>query len=172
MERPGSAWSRRCGAAASPRPSDAGPTSAAAAAHGSPVTGRDQSPSAHCAAPHEQDQAVTLVSGALIGGRRSQGPARNAAHCPCRPLHPRGHPKILLTAPQKPLRRSVFGTHPCARSLCRPGGPDGECQPKARPEMRAANLSAVAGRLLFHQGLAITLTESSANSPTQAAIAA
>jgi len=39
MSGQGRRGSRRCGAAASPRPSDAGPTSAAAAAHGVPATG-------------------------------------------------------------------------------------------------------------------------------------
>jgi hypothetical protein len=41
--RPRLHGSRRCGAAASPRPSDAGPTSAAAAARGVPATGRHRS---------------------------------------------------------------------------------------------------------------------------------
>jgi hypothetical protein len=39
VERQGRQGSHRCGAAASPRPSDAGPTSAAAAAHRVPATG-------------------------------------------------------------------------------------------------------------------------------------
>jgi hypothetical protein len=43
-------------------------------------------------------------------GERSQVPGRNAAHCPCRPLHRKG--------------------------LCRPGGPDGEGQ--ARGQARNA----------------------------------
>jgi hypothetical protein len=60
---------------------------------------------------------------------------RNAAHCPGRPLHPQGHPKILSDRSAE----SIFRTHPCARSLCRPSGPDGEGQaggqaPKARGE--------------------------------------
>jgi len=59
-----------------------------------------------------------------IAARRSQPPGRNAAHCPARPLHPQGHPKILSNRSAE----SIFGTHPCARSLCRPGGPDGEGQ--------------------------------------------
>ena len=36
---------------------------------------------------------------------RSQPPGQNAAHCPGRPLHPQGHPKILSNRSQKPLRR-------------------------------------------------------------------
>ena len=60
---------------------------------------------------------------------------RNAAHCPGGPLHPHRHSKIFSNR----FAESIFGTHPCARSLCRPCGPDGEGQargqaPSARGE--------------------------------------
>ena len=83
-------------------------------------------------APGEQDQAAALAPGAPVAGRKSQPPGRNTAHCPCRPLHPQGHPKILSNRSAE----SIFGTHPCARSLCQHGGPDGEGQ--ARGQARGA----------------------------------
>jgi uncharacterized membrane protein len=36
---------------------------------------------------------------------------------------------------------SIFGTHPCARSLCHPGGPDGKGQARGQAQKRAANLA-------------------------------
>ena len=67
---------------------------------------------------------VGLASVARSPGERSPTSARNAAHCPGRPLHPQGHLKILSNR----CAESIFGTHPCARSLYRPSGPDGEGQ--------------------------------------------
>jgi hypothetical protein len=64
---------------------------------------------------------------------------RNATHCPGRPPHPQGHPKIL---PNRSVE-SIFGTHPYARSLCRPSGLTARARPKARPYRRAANLPLV-----------------------------
>jgi hypothetical protein len=54
----------------SPRPSGGSPTARRAAAHGCPGTGRSRSPPSHPnAAPHEQDQAVTLAPSAPIAVR-------------------------------------------------------------------------------------------------------
>ena len=63
------------GGAAPPHPSDGSPTDAAAAAHGTPVTGRE-------------DQAVNLARIAPSPGK-SPASGRNAAHCPGRQRHPR-----------------------------------------------------------------------------------
>jgi hypothetical protein len=55
-------------------------------------------------------------------------PARNAAHCLGRSLHQQGHPKIVSNRSAE----RIFGTHPCARSLYRPSGPDGEGQARGQ----------------------------------------
>jgi hypothetical protein len=63
-----------------------------------------------------------------VAGESSQAASRNAAHYLGRPLPPQGHPKI-------PFNRSaerIFRTHPCARSLWRPSGPDGKGQAKGQ----------------------------------------
>jgi hypothetical protein len=80
--------------------------------------------------------AFSIAPSAPIAVRRSQSPGRNAAHCPGQPLHLQGHPKILSNR----FAESIFGTHPCTRSLCRPGGPDGEGQARGQARKRAANL--------------------------------
>jgi hypothetical protein len=75
----------------------------------------------------------------------SSRPSASTSNSPKPPLKPK--PALTRPVPQalravKPCRRlvadshghrsatrsveSIFGTHPCARSLCRPGGPDGE----------------------------------------------
>ena len=65
----GSPGSRRCGAAASPRPSDVGPTDAAAAAHGFPGTGGSRSRrNVPGAARHELVPAVSIAAGAPVAG--------------------------------------------------------------------------------------------------------
>jgi hypothetical protein len=80
--------SRRCRAAASPRPSDASPTSAAAAAHGIPATGRNRFP------PQRPDFAQRE----LVGRQASrQVPSRRA--------------KGQLTGPE---RRALYGAAPPA----------------------------------------------------------
>jgi hypothetical protein len=90
-----------------------------------------------CRARQHHDQAVNVAPSAPGAMKMSQPAGRNAAHCPCRPLHPQGHPKILSscsakTAPQKASSGPTLG----ARSLCRPGGPDGVGQ--ARGQARNA----------------------------------
>ena len=48
----------------------------------------------------------------------------------------KGTRRSFLTASQNRSAESIFGTHACARSLCRPGGPDGKGQ--ARGQARSA----------------------------------
>jgi hypothetical protein len=79
-------------------------------------------------ARRELVRAVRHRVGAPVAGRKVSSPGRNAAHCPCRPLHPQGHPTILSNRSAE----RIVGTHPCARSHCRPGGPDGEGQAKGQ----------------------------------------
>ncbi len=58
------------------------------------------------------DQAISLARGAQKP-EKSQPPGRSAAHCPGRPLHPQGHPRILSNRSAE----RIFRTHPCTRSL-------------------------------------------------------
>jgi len=69
------------------------PTGAAAAALGFPGDRPPAVPAVppRCRARQQQDQAVTVASGAPITGEMSQRPGRNAAHCPDRPLQRQGH---------------------------------------------------------------------------------
>ena len=71
--------------------------------------------------------------------RRTKGHSRRAGTPRIVRVGPstrKGTRRSLLTAPQTRSAESIFGTHPCARSLCRPGGPDGEGQ--ARGQARNA----------------------------------
>ena len=81
---------RRYGAAASLAPfRAAGPTGAAAAAHGTPGDRPPAVPAvSRCRARQHHGQAVTLAPDAPIAERMSQRPGRNAAHCPGRSLQP------------------------------------------------------------------------------------
>jgi hypothetical protein len=85
-------------------------------------------PSRPDAAPHEQDQAVTPAPSAPIAVRRSQPPGRNAAHCPDRPLHPQGHPKILSNRFAKPLCRKHLRDPPLRAEPLPTRRPDGKGQ--------------------------------------------
>ena len=110
-----------------------------------PVTGRVRYPPyLPGAAPASRSQAVSLAPDAPIAGKRSRSTGRNAAHCPGRLLHPQGHPKILSNRSAE----RIFRTHPCARSLCRPSGPDGKGQAKGQARKRARRTSI--GRLSSH----------------------
>jgi hypothetical protein len=73
-------------------------------------------------------RADSITPSTPVAARQSRSPGRNAAHCPGRPLHPQGHPKILSNRSAE----SIFGTHPCARSLCRPSGPGGKGQARGQ----------------------------------------
>jgi hypothetical protein len=84
---------------------------------------------------------VILVPGAPIAGQRSQGPGRNAAHCPGRPLHPQGHLKILSNRSAKPApQKASSGTTLARGASADPEGLTARARPEARPEARAANL--------------------------------
>ena len=90
-------------------------------------------------APVPRPAAKTRPSASRKSRRRrekSQPPGRNAAHCPGRPLHPQGHPKILSDRSAE----RIFRTRPCARSSGDPAGLTARAGPKARPDRRTANL--------------------------------
>jgi len=134
---PGRRGTRRRGAAAFPAPSGRKPYGAASCRARLPGTGPRAVPAV---AP--KCRTCKRCPAACLGARRlppdeeSQWRGRNAAHRTERPLHPQGHPKILSNR----FAESIFGTHPCARSLCRPGGPDGEGQANGQAPKHAANL--------------------------------
>ena len=72
------------------------PTGAAAAAHGSPVTGRLRSRRAPpMPRPPAVDLAISLVPSALEAAKMSQPSGRNAARYPGRPLQRQGIPEIV-----------------------------------------------------------------------------
>jgi hypothetical protein len=79
-------------------------------------------------APAGTGRAVVSRQVRQSPGERSRAPGGDAAHCPGRPLRAQGHPKILSNRSAE----SIFGIHPCARSLYRPCGPDGEGQAKGQ----------------------------------------
>jgi hypothetical protein len=65
--------------------------------------------------------------------------SRNAAYCPGRPLQRQGHPKILSNR----FAERILGTPPLsAGASADPAGLTARARPEARPETRAANLSA------------------------------
>jgi len=71
---------------------------------------------------------------------RSQPPGRNATHCPGRPLHPQGHPKILSTRSAKTAPQKASSGPTLARGASvDPAGLTARARPEARPEARAAN---------------------------------
>ena len=133
MERPGSAGSRRCGAAASPRPPD-----------------RALSPRLPRTAPRHRPQPVPAATSrcrAARTGQCHQG-ARQMRRSPTeRPAHRAGTPRIVRDCP------SGAKSAPAARRLLRkrrpltseasaaPAGLTARARPKARPEMSAANLT-------------------------------
>ncbi len=106
------------------------PYGAAAAAHGSPVTGRLRSPPyLPGTAPADDGQAVSLAPSAAVAVKMSQRPGRNAAHCPG-----------WLLQPQRCFASRCAG-RACGApltpgDLCQPSGPDGEGQ--ARGQARKA----------------------------------
>ena len=111
--------SRRCVAAASPRPSDASPTNAAAAAPASPVTGRLRSPPYPAAAP-----ASTTA--------RPRAPRQCAKSREGVTATGSGRRALSGLAPPTVLRIPLRGTR-LRRAvdpgdLCQPSGPDGEGQ--------------------------------------------
>jgi hypothetical protein len=111
-----------------------------------------------CAAPDELAGPVVIRHVRQSPCQRSQTPGRNAAHCPRRPLHPQGHPKILSnrsakTAPQK----ASSGPTLARGASADPAGLTARARPEARPIKRAANLSTSRmdrrGLGLFHYSL-------------------
>jgi hypothetical protein len=140
IERPGSAGSRRYGAAASPRPSGASlrlRRLPRAASTPPATTGPDRNDPD--TARHELVRTVRHRG--KCADRQEKGHGHRVGHCPCRPSTRMGTRRsFLTTATQNRSAESIFGTHPCARGLCRSGGPNGEGQAGARPE-RAANLN-------------------------------
>ena len=100
---------------------------------------RTASPPPAAASPRRNAHPMTATAGTATPSdvsrqacrspdERSPGirPERRALSGPA--LHPQGHPKILSNRSDE----SIFGTHPCARSLYRPSGPDGEGQAKGQ----------------------------------------
>jgi hypothetical protein len=97
------------------------------------------------ASAEQRGTGPSCVQSAPIAGLKTQVPGWNAAQCTGRPLHPKGHPKILSdrsakTAPQK----ASSGPTLARGASADPGGPDGEGQAKgqarnARGEPRNPN---------------------------------
>ena len=134
--------SRRCGAAAFAASFGRKPYGAASCRARHPGDRPPAVPAVSRCARQLHDQTVILGPGARIAVKMSQPAGRNAAHCPDRPLHPQGHPKILSnrsakTAPQK---ASSGPTLACGASAD-PAGLTARARPEARPGTRAANLS-------------------------------
>jgi hypothetical protein len=142
--RPGfTQGSRRRGAAASPRPSDASPTARRLPRTAPPVTGRLRSPPYPAAATASTTtRPYPRAECADRHVKMSQRPGRNAAHCLGRPLHPQGHPKILSTRSAKTAPQKASSGPTLARGASAdPAGLTARARPEARPETRAANLS-------------------------------
>jgi hypothetical protein len=136
--RPGFTRSRRCGAAAVAASFGRKPYGAAAAAHGTPVTGRLRSPPYPAAAPASTTaRAVTLAPGAPTTARMSQRTGRNAAHYLGWPLQPQRCSASRWRGTR--LRRAVD-----PGDLGQPSGPDGEGQ--ARGQARNAHGEPPIGR--------------------------
>jgi hypothetical protein len=110
------------------------PYGAAAAAHGTPGDRPPAVPAApRCRARQHHDQAVKVAPNVPVVGRMSQPPGRNAAHCPGRPLQPQR------------CSASRYAGRACGAPLtletsADPAGLTARARPKARPDMRAANL--------------------------------
>jgi hypothetical protein len=130
--------SRRCGAAASLAPFRAEALQArrlprtaspAPAATGPRRNGPD------CRATRSGPDRRARARCARSAGKMSQPPGWGAAHCPGRPLHPQGHPKILSnrsaqTAPQK----ASSGPTLARGASADPAGLTARARPEARPE--------------------------------------
>ena len=113
---------RRCGAAASPRPSDASPTARRLPRTAPPVTGRLRSPPYPAAAPASTTtRRSTARQGAPIAGEMSRGtgPERRALSG----LAPPASTVLRIPLRGTRLRRAVD-----PGDLCQPSGPDGEGQ--------------------------------------------
>jgi hypothetical protein len=98
------------------------------------VTGRMRCPP-YRPMPHPAAGPGRHIARVAPSPGKSRSAGRNAAHCPGRPLHPQGHPKILSNR----CAERIFRTHPCTRSLWRPSGPDGKGQARGQAPGRAPN---------------------------------
>ena len=103
----------------------------------------------HRASRSAQNWPVIFASDVPNHQQESQAQGRNAAHCPGRPLHPQGHPKILSNRSAKPAPQKASSGPTLARGASAdPAGLTARARPEARPDGRAANLRDRYGRRL------------------------
>jgi hypothetical protein len=109
LQRPRTRRSLRSRAAAFAASFGRKPYGAAAAAHGTPVTGRLRSPPYLAAAPASTTtRRSASAPGAPGAVKMSQRAGRNTAHCPGWPLQRQGHPKIVSNR----FAETIFRTRP------------------------------------------------------------
>jgi hypothetical protein len=153
--------SRRCWAAASPRPSDASPADAAAAAHSIPGDRPPAVPAvSRCRARQHHGQGRRYRAECAGSREGVTATGRYAAHCPGWPLQPQRCFASRWRGTR--LRRAVD-----PGDLCQPSGPDGEGQAigqalNARGEL-CGNMTALSGDeaepRLIRPGAAISPSE-------------
>jgi len=123
----------------SPRPSDASPADAAAAAHGAPVAGRLRSPPYPAAAPASTTARPSVSCQCAVTREDVTSTGRDAAHCPGWPLQPQ---RCFASR----CAGRACGAPLTLETSASPAGLTARARPEARPSKRAANLSWVANQ--------------------------